>query len=83
MKTSLKSIVLAAVATMALAGAAVASSCPTHVKAIDAAMSTSSASAEQKAQAKSLRDEGEALHKAGKHDASMAKLAEARKLLGI
>ena len=36
MKTSLKSIVLAAVATMALAGAAVASSCPTHVKAIDA-----------------------------------------------
>jgi hypothetical protein len=30
-----------------------------------------------------LRAEGEAAHKAGKHDQSMAALGEAKKLLGI
>ena len=33
--------------------------------------------------AKSLREEGEKAHKAGKHDESMKALGEAKKMLGV
>ncbi|WP_298234697.1 hypothetical protein [uncultured Azohydromonas sp.] len=73
--------------TLALAGAtglALAHNCPNEMKAIDAKLATnpSLASADMD-KVKQLRAEGEAAHKAGKHDESMQKLGEAKKLLGI
>jgi hypothetical protein len=79
MRTLLTAIALAAL----MSGAAFAGSCPKHVKKVDEAIAGSSASEEVKAQAQALRDEGEALHEAGNHAESMAKLAEAKQLLGI
>jgi hypothetical protein len=77
-------VLLAAALALGFAGAATASSCPTQVKAIDQALaSNASLGADKKAEAKKLRDEGEALHASGKHAESMAKLAEAKKLIGI
>jgi len=65
-------------------GIALASSCPLEVKKIDEAMATNtSLSAEQKAEVKKLRDEGETLHKEGKHEESMETLGKAKKMLGI
>ena len=66
-----------------MTGSAFANSCPMHVKKIDAALTTATVGDDVKAQAKALRDEGEALHAAGNHAESMAKLAEAEALLGI
>lgn len=66
------------------AGIALASSCPLEVKKIDEALGKNTTlSAEQKAEVKKLRDEGEKLHNEGKHDASMETLGKAKKLLGI
>ena len=79
MKKLLTAIALSAL----LSGTAFANACPSHVKKIDAALATSTASEEVKAQAKALRDEGEKLHSEGGHAESMAKLAEAEALLGI
>jgi hypothetical protein len=71
-------------AGIALAGAAWAHNCPNEMKAIDAKLSTkpqlSKANADKVA---ALRKSGEEHHKAGKHDASMKDLGEAKKLLGI
>ena len=80
----MRTILLALALSLGSAGLAYASSCPTQVKAIDAALSSNaSLSADKKAQAKKLRDEGEALHASGKHAESMAKLTEAKQLIGI
>jgi hypothetical protein len=80
----MKRILIATAAMFVLAAPAFASSCPKHVKAIDAyLMSTQSVDAEKAKTAKMLRDEGQKLHEEGKHDASMAKLMEAEKLLGM
>ena len=78
-------LLAAVVLSLAMTGTALANSCPTHVKAIDAALAANpnSASAEDLAKAKELRDQGEAQHAAGQHAESMATLAEAEKLLGI
>ncbi|WBY01015.1 hypothetical protein PE066_16305 [Ramlibacter tataouinensis] len=69
---------------LSLAGAAWAHNCPNEMKAIDAKLQThpelSKADADKVAK---LRADGERLHKAGKHDESMAALGEAKKLLGI
>jgi len=75
----------AAAAVLALvSGPAFAGHCPTDVKAIDAALAKNpSLSAAQMAEVKKLRDEGEALHKAGQHDASLEALHKAREMLGI
>jgi len=71
-------------ATLALASAtAFASSCPKHMKAIDAALPGAKISAEQMADVKKLRADGEAFHKAGKHAESMEALGKAEKMLGI
>jgi len=57
--------------------------CPKDMKAIDAALPTAKISAAQMAEVKKLRAEGEALHKAGKHQESVDTLAKAMKILGI
>ena len=70
--------------SLCLSGAALAHNCPNEMKAIDAKLATSPTLAEaDMAKVKQLRAEGEAAHKAGKHDESMQKLGEAKKLLGI
>ena len=71
-------------ALAALAGSAFAYHCPADMKAIDAKLATNpKLSDADMAKVKQLRTDGEADHKAGKHDDSVKKLGEARKLLGI
>jgi hypothetical protein len=53
------------------------------MKAIDAALPKAKLDAKQAAEVKKLRAEGEQLHKAGKHDESMAALGKAKGILGI
>jgi hypothetical protein len=79
----MKKLLAALALTAFMSGSAFANSCPTHVAKIDAALANPTVSAEVQAQDKALRDEGQALHEAGNHAESMAKLAEAEKLLGI
>ena len=73
--------------TVALAGAAslaLAYGCPEDMKAIDAKMATNpKLSAADATKVKQLRADGEAAHKAGKHDDSMKALGDAKKILGI
>jgi hypothetical protein len=64
--------------------AAFAFHCPADMAKIDAALAKKPAlSAEQMAQVKKHRAEGEAFHKAGKHQDSVDTLAKAMKLLNI
>ncbi|WP_280156067.1 hypothetical protein [Piscinibacter sp. XHJ-5] len=69
----------------ACAGLAWAHNCPNEMKAIDAKLAAADAklSEADAAKVKQLRAEGEAAHKAGKHDESMKKLGEAKTILGI
>ena len=63
---------------------AFASSCPTHMKEIDAKLSSNpSVAAADMTKVKKLRADGEAFHKAGKHAESEKALGDAKKLLGI
>lgn len=63
---------------------ALAMHCPLDMKKIDAALAQGpSLSADDMARVKSLRAEGEALHKSGKHGESVKKLGEAMSILGI
>jgi hypothetical protein len=71
------------VAALAFASMAWAHNCPNEVKAIDAALPKTKLDAKQTAEVKRLRDEGEQLHKAGKHNESMAALGKAKGILGI
>jgi hypothetical protein len=76
--------ILAAAALTFAAGAANAMHCPMDMKAIDEALAKKpSLSAEQLAEVKKLRAEGEALHKAGKHNESVETLGKAKSILGI
>lgn len=68
--------ILAAFATPVLAG-----HCPADIAAIDNALGKANLSAEQKAQVQSLRDQGEAQHKAGDHKKSVDTLAEAMRII--
>lgn len=70
-------------AALLLATPAFAFQCPADMAAIDAALATASLSAEDLARVQELRAEGERLHAAGEHQASVDALAEARALLGI
>lgn len=75
---------LVAAALALAAGTALAHNCPNEMKAIDAKLATNPKLADaDAAKVKKLRADGEAQHKAGKHDDSMKSLAEAKKLLGI
>jgi hypothetical protein len=68
--------------TLLFTGSALAFHCPADMKKIDDALAAGPAlSAEQLAEVKQLRAEGEALHKAGKHQESVDTLAKALALL--
>jgi hypothetical protein len=71
-------------ATLAFAsGTVFAYHCPEDMKAIDDAMPKAKLDAKQTAEVKKLRAEGETLHKAGKHEESIATLGKAKKILNI
>jgi hypothetical protein len=78
----LRSIVLTIALALVPAGA-LASSCPSVMAEIDAAMASASLSETDMARVKELRAEGEALHAAGDHAGSEAALKEAKALLGL
>jgi len=82
-ETSMKKLLLTL--SLALAsGLALAHNCPNEMKAIDAKLATNPKMADaDMAKVKKLRADGEAAHKAGKHDDSMKMLGEAKKMLGI
>jgi hypothetical protein len=76
-------LIIAAFA-LATSSLAFAGSCPMQMKAIDAKLSSSpTLSAADMDKVKTLRADGEAFHKAGKHAESEKALGEAKKLLGI
>jgi hypothetical protein len=78
-----KLLTLATVLAFA-SGAAMAHGCPGEMKAIDAKLATQpKLAAADMDKVKKLRADGEAAHKAGKHDDSMKALGEAKKLLGL
>jgi hypothetical protein len=70
---------------MALAtGTALAGQCPTHMKAIDAALAKNpKLSDAQMSDVKKYRTDGETFHKAGKHADSLEVLGKAEKILGV
>ncbi|OHC73005.1 MAG: hypothetical protein A3H93_10885 [Rhodocyclales bacterium RIFCSPLOWO2_02_FULL_63_24] len=69
---------------LVFSGAALAFHCPVDMKKIDAALDKKpTLSAEQMAEVKKLRADGEAFHKAGKHQESVDTLAKAMKILGV
>jgi hypothetical protein len=75
----------ALVVALALASsAAFAFHCPADMKKIDEALAKNpQLSSQQMAEVKKYRAEGEALHKAGKHQESVDTLARAMKILNI
>ena len=75
---------LLAAAALFVSSAAFAFHCPADMKKIDEALAKSpKLSTEQMAEVKKLRADGEASHKAGKHQESVDTLAKAMKLLGV
>ena len=79
----MKTLLLALAATVAFAAPAFANQCPLMMGEIEAALATSTADEATKGAATTLLEEGRALHEAGDHAASEAKLGEAMALLGI
>ena len=70
--------------TLAASSLAFANSCPTHMKEIDAKLSSNpTVAAADMTMVKKLRADGETFHKAGKHAESEKALGDAKKLLGI
>ena len=75
---------LAAAAVLVLAAnPALAGHCPKDVKAIDAALEGSTLSQAKVSEVKALRDQGNQLHKSGKHGDSLGTLHKAMAILGI
>ena len=73
-----------AASALLVSSAAFAFHCPADMKKIDEALAKKpKLSAEQMADVKKWRVEGEALHNAGKHQESVDTLAKAMKALGI
>ena len=71
-------------ALMLASASAFASQCPKDMKNIDAALAKNpKLSAQQAADVKKFRADGEALHKDKKHKESVDTLAKAMKILGI
>ena len=80
----MKRLLIAAGLSAALATPALAFHCPKDVADIDAALAKSpSLSAAQLAEVTQRRDEGQALHNAGKHQEAVDTLAKAKEILGI
>jgi hypothetical protein len=72
------------VAALTASGTALAFHCPADMAKIDAALAKSpQLSQSDMEQVKKLRADGEALHKAGKHQESVDTLAKAMKILKI
>ncbi len=79
----LKQTVLTVVFSM-VSSVAMAFHCPADMKQIDDALAKNpKLSAAQMTEVKKLRADGEASHKAGKHQESVDTLAKAMKMLGI
>ena len=79
----IKQFLLAAVMAL-LTASALAFHCPQDMKKIDDALAANpKLSTQQLAEVKKLRAEGEALHKAGKHQDSIDTLAKAMAILKI
>jgi hypothetical protein len=75
---------IAAFALIIASTAAFAMHCPVDMKQIDEALAKKpNLTAAQLAEVQKYRAEGEALHKAGKHQESVDTLAKAKKILGI
>jgi len=75
---------MVAAAALLASSTAFAFHCPADMKKIDEALAKNpSLTAEQMADVKKLRAEGEAFHKAGKHQESVDTLAKAMKILDI
>ena len=75
---------LMAAAALATAGTAFAFHCPADMAKIDAALAKSpKLSAEKLAEVKKQRADGEAAHKAGKHQEAVDTLAKAMKTLDV
>jgi len=80
----MKSRIAMLAAALLFAGSAWAFHCPAEMKKIDDALAKNpQLSAAQMDEVKKYRAEGEALHKAGKHQESLDALAKAEKILGI
>ena len=76
--------ILASLALTLFAGSALAFHCPKDMKAIDDALAKNpKITAAQMKDVKKYRADGEALHKAGKHQDSADTLAKAMKILDI
>ena len=72
---------IAAAMLVAFSAPALAFHCPADVKAIDIALPKSGLTAAQKTEVMKLRDEGEALHNAGKHQDAVNTLAHAMRII--
>lgn len=72
------------VALLAMSGTAFAFHCPADMKKIDEALAKKpQLTAAQMGEVKKARADGEALHKAGKHQESLDTLAKAMKILNV
>lgn len=78
----MKKIVFGWMLTALIATPALATHCPSDMKAVDEAMAKVTLPAADTTKVKALRAKGEELHKAGKHDESIKVLADALKILG-
>ena len=80
----MKRLLALAVAMLFASGTAFAMHCPKDMKEIDDALAKKpTLSADKMKEVTKLRADGEALHKAGKHQESVDTLAKAMKVLGI
>jgi len=80
----MKSRIALLAAALLVAGSAWAFHCPAEMKKIDDALAKNpKLTTAQMEEVKKYRAEGEALHKAGKHQESLDTLAKAEKILGI
>jgi hypothetical protein len=80
----MKQYLAAAAVLVALSAPAFANHCPKDMAAIDAALAKNPPLSEaQLVEVKKLRAEGEALHKAGKHQESVETLQKAEDILKI
>jgi hypothetical protein len=82
-ETSMKKIIAVALLSFGLAGPAMAGQCPSIMAKIDEAMKTATLDDATKAKVTELYNKGKADHEAGNHDASVASLNEAMKLMGL
>jgi hypothetical protein len=81
---SIKRIIVSVAVLVALTSPVLAKHCPLDAKIITQAMvNATGLSAAQMIKVKTLRDEGMALHKSGKHGASIKALHEATHILGV